>query len=87
MDDEEFLRRVRAKIERLAGTEIHLEIDAADESRMSVDLGASVPRVMVGSSVLQYSGFARMAIEYAVASIRERRELGRLEFRALLGRN
>ena len=87
MEDQEFARRIKAKIERLAGTDITLEVDDSDSQRLKVDLGLPVPAVTLGSSIYEYAGFARMAVEYAVASIRQRRELGRLEFFALLERN
>jgi hypothetical protein len=54
---------------------------------MSIDLNGPEPVITLGSNAVRYSGFARMAIEYAVASIRERREIGQLEFHILLARN
>ena len=87
MDDQEFLDQVKQKIERLTGREIVLHIDHDDTSKLEVDNGASIPEVVVGSKLLQYSGFARMAVEYAVASIKEGREIQPLEFQLLLSRN
>ena len=87
MEDQEFLDRIRTKIERLTGTPVQLRLDPADESQLKVELDGPEPEIILGSNVLKYAGFARMAIEYAVASIRERRELGSLEFHALLARN
>ena len=87
MDEQEFLDRIKAKIERLTGTEIRFHLDMIDKDQIKVELNQPIPEVTLGSSVLQYSGFARMAIEYAVATIRERRELGTLEFHVLLARN
>ena len=87
MDDQEFLDSVRSKIERLAGTEIQLHLDTMDANQMNVELDLPIPSVTLGSNVLQYPGLARMAVEYAVASIRERRKLGLLEFNILLARN
>ena len=43
--------------------------------------------VVFGSNVLQYAGFARMCIEYAVESIRQERTIDTLEFHLLLARN
>ena len=62
-------------------------MDMADENRIKVDLGPQLPQVTMGSNALKYSGFGRMVIEYAVASIREGREIGPLEFHVLLARN
>ena len=41
----------------------------------------------MGRNILEYSGFARLCTEYAVASIREERELSEIEFQMLLARN
>jgi len=87
MDDQEFLDRIRAKIERLAGRAISLHLDPEDKSRIKVEFESSVPQVTLGSAALKYPGFARMAIEYAVAALRGDRELGSLEFHMLLARN
>lgn len=87
MDDQEFVRRLKAKIERLTLTEIQLHLDDVEKQRIKIDLEGPMPEVTLGSNVLHYSGFARMAAEYVVASIRERRELGPLEFHVLLARN
>lgn len=87
MDDQKFLDRVKAKIERLTGVEIRLEVDFSDENQVKVELSSTPPQVTVGSNALKFPGFARMAVEYAVVSIREERELGSLEFHALLARN
>jgi hypothetical protein len=87
MDDQEFLDRIKVKIERLTGVEIQLHIDQSDGNQIKLELERPTPEVTLGYNVLQYSGFARMAVEYAVASIREKRVLGDLEFHILLARN
>ena len=87
MDDREFLDRLKSKIERLADCEIDLQMDTDNQSKLAVDLLASLPRVTVGSNLLHYPGFARMAVEYAVESIRQGREIPPLEFQFLLSRN
>jgi hypothetical protein len=87
MDDREFLEQLKTKIERLTGTQIELELDSDDRSTLTVDLERPLPRVELGANILEYAGFARMAVEYVVASIREKRELGPLEFQILLARN
>ncbi len=78
---------MQAKIERLTGGPISLVIDEVDAKKLEVTLEGMIPRVMMGSAVRAYPGFARMCVEYAVASIREGREIGPLEFQVLLGRN
>ncbi len=87
MDDQDFLDRIKAKIERLTGVEIQLHVDQSDGNQIKLGLEHPVPEVTLGYNVLQYSGFARMAVEYTVASIREKRVLGDLEFHILLARN
>jgi len=87
MDDQEFLEQLKTKIERLTSTRIQLDLDREDPSALAVELEGLSPRVVLGSNILDYAGFARMAVEYAVASIREKRELGPLEFQILLARN
>ena len=87
MEDEDFIDQMKAKIENLTRSEIKLYLDSIDNNQIKVKLDGQIPEVTVGSNVLQYSGFARMGIEYAVASIREGRELGPLEFHVLLARN
>ena len=87
MDDSDFLDRLQAKIERLTGKAISLVIDESEVNNLEVDLDDVMPRVVLGSAVLQYPGFARMCIEYAVASIRQGRRMGTLEFHMVLGRN
>ncbi len=87
MDDEEFLSRIRIKIERIAGKEIQLDIDRSNESRLTVSFADLVPQVTLGYGVFDYPGFARMAVEYAAACIRRGRTINQLEFHALLQRN
>ncbi len=87
MDDREFLDKIKEKIEQLSGVAIRLDLDSQDQSALRVDLDGPIPTVVVGSHVLEYSGFARMASEYAVACLRAGRDLERLEFQTLLARN
>ena len=42
---------------------------------------------MLGANIYKYSGFARMCVEYSVASIREQRNIDAQEFHRLLARN
>lgn len=87
MDDQKFLERIKAKIESAAGAEIRLLVDNVDKNATNVELDGEVPEVILGSNALLYSGFARICIEYAVASIRRGKKLGMLEFHILLARN
>ena len=87
MDNDELTRRIRNKIQRLTECSIDLRVDVENHNRLQVDLDGEAPRVTLGANIYRYSGFARMCVEYAVASIRERRDLGTLEFHLLLVRN
>ncbi len=87
MDDRVFIQRVKEKIERLTGQEIDLDIDHDNQSRMTLELNIPVPRVVIGADILEHAGFGRLAIEYAVASIKRGAEVSQLEFQVLLSRN
>lgn len=87
MDDQEFLDGIKDKIEKLTGVAISLDIDHQDQSALRVEREGTIPKVVMGSHVLEYSGFARLAVEYAVASLRAGRDLDTLEFQILLSRN
>ena len=87
MDDQEFLYSMRAKIKRLTGKEVQVKINQTEESHLAVELSGPVPWVTLGSGVLKYPGFARIAVEYAVACIRQERNIEWLEFQVMLQRN
>ena len=87
MDDEQFVDNIHRKIERLTERSIELQIDRQEADQLQVDLEREVPLVVMGSNIFHYSGFARMCVEYAVASIRQQRPIDMLEFHILLGRN
>ena len=87
MEDKEFLKRMKAKIEAMSGKSVEMMLDRKKSDRLEVDPDRYEPKVVVGSAVLKYPGFARMCIEYAVASIREGRRISALEFHMVLGRN
>ncbi len=87
MDDQQFARRVREKIERLTGRRVDLEIDHEVVNKLDVNLDREVPLVVLGANIFQYSGFARLCIEYAAASIQKQRLIDVLEFHLLLARN
>ena len=87
MEDDEFLDRIQRKIQRLTQKRIELRVDHEDANQLMVDLEGEVPLVILGSNVLEFSGFARMCVEYVVESIRQHRPLDLLEFHLLLARN
>ncbi|MCH8226038.1 MAG: hypothetical protein IIC97_09230 [Chloroflexi bacterium] len=87
MEDQEFVQRLHEKIERLTEGRVDLEIDHEDGSQLRVEFEREVPLVVLGSNIFQYSGFARMCVEYAVESIRKQRPIEMLEFHLLLARN
>ena len=87
MDDNQFVHRVREKIERLTGCRVDVQVDHQNGSNLEVELAGEVPVVVMGANIFQYSGFARMCIEYAAASIQRQRNLDLFEFHLLLGRN
>ena len=87
MDDEQFVHRIGDKIERLTGRRVDIQIDHEDASKLDVDLNREVPLVILGANIFQYSGFARLCIEYATACIQKKRPIDPLEFQLLLARN
>ncbi len=86
MENEQFIQRMQQKIQRLTERRVNLEIDREEVNQLPVDLGPEIPG-RLGANVLQYAGFARMCMEYAVESIRRDRTLDTLEFHLLLARN
>jgi hypothetical protein len=87
LDDQEFIDRIQEKIERLTGRMVELRIDPEDHSQLGVELEREVPLVIMGRNILEYAGFARMCVEYAVESIRQQRAITPIEFHMLLARN
>ncbi len=87
MDDEQFIQRIVDKIQRLTGASVDVEVDRENGGKLEIELDREVPRVLMGSNIFQYAGFARMCVEYAVASIKQDRPIDILEFHLLLARN
>ncbi len=87
MNDQQFIDRIQEKIENLTGRDIELRIDDDNGTQLEVDFAREVPVVVMGHNILEYSGFARLCTEYAVASIRQQREIPEIEFQLLLARN
>ena len=87
MEDHQFVQRLHDKIERLTGARIELEIDRDDGSQLRVELEREIPLVVIGFNIFEFSGFARLCVEYAVESIKKQRPIEMLEFHLLLARN
>lgn len=87
MEDQEFIDQLKEKLETTVGRHIDLEIDHADPKRLSVDFSGAQPLVSLGSDVLQYPGLARMFSQFAILSLREKREVSEMEFTLFLRRN
>ena len=87
MNDQQFIDRIQEKIENLTGREIELRIDDDNGGQLEVDFSREVPLVIMGHNIFEYSGFARLCTEYAVASIRQQRVIPEIEFQLLLARN
>jgi hypothetical protein len=87
MEDDQFIQKMQQKIQRLTDRRVDLEIDREEVNQLQVDLVREIPVVVFGSNVLEYAGFARMCMEYAVESIRRERTIDTLEFHLLLARN
>ena len=87
MESHKFVDRLHDKLERVTNRDVVLSVTDDDPSALEVDLEATVPKVVLGSNIYEYPGFARMCIEYAAASMNEGRHIGELEFHVLLARN
>ena len=87
MDDQRFIQRIQEKIERMTERSVEIQIDHEELNQLQVELDRDVPLVVMGAHVFRYSGFARMCIEYAAASIQQQRKIEMLEFLLLLARN
>ena len=87
MDDDEFVDRMKEKIESAAETLIELIIDDQDKRRLDVDLSEPTPKVTFGSDALLHSGLARMFSQYAILCLKERRLVEQEEFLLFMRRN
>lgn len=87
VEDAEFIRRLKEKIESAAGTPIDLEIDGGDKRRLSIDLSPPAPKVVFGADALENPGLARMYSQYVILCLKERRQVSQLEFLLFLRRN
>ena len=87
LEDQQFVTELKNKIEKLTGDFIDLRVNEENPSDISVQLDGPIPVVNMGSHIYEYSGFARMCVEYSVASIKNKRPIDVLEFHIMLGRN
>ena len=87
MENNKFVARLHNKLERVTNRDVELLVNDDDPNYLEVNLEPLTPRVVLGSNIYEYPGFARMCLEYAAASINEGRHIGELEFHVLLARN
>lgn len=87
MEDADFVRRIKQRIEGATGTVIELSIDTAKRSGISVDLSSPTPKVAFGADALQFSGLARMFTQYTILCLKEKRKVSDEEFILYLRRN
>ena len=87
MENNTFVTRLHNKLARVTNRDVDVSVNDDDPNYLEVDLEAMVPKVVLGSNIYEYPGFARMCVEYAAASINEGRHIGELEFHMLLARN
>jgi hypothetical protein len=85
MEDAEFLRRMRERIQQSTGRAVELVL--GEEGEFALDLAARVPRVVMGKDVLQYAGKARMLTEYVILCLKQGRQVPEQEFQLFLRRN
>jgi len=85
VDDSEFLRRMRERIEQSTGRDVELSLGG--EGEFSVDLEARVPKIVLGKDALLYAGRARMLMQFAILCLKERRQVSEDEFLWFLQRN
>jgi len=87
MEDEEFVFRIKDRIERNSNVFISLEIDYEDPSTFGIQFLGDMPLVVLGSGVFEHAGLARLYMEYAVLCLREGRLVDQEEFLIFLRRN
>ena len=87
MEDEEFISKIKGRIESSSKISISLEIDYKDPSIFRIEFSGNEPYLVLGSSVLEHAGLARLYMEYAVLCLREGRMVDQEEFLVFLRRN
>ena len=87
MDDNEFVRQLKEKIELAAGITIAFEIDHADKERLAIDFSEVIPKVVFGAEAITNAGLARMYSQSAILCLKEGREVNNQDFLLYLRRN
>ena len=87
MDDTDFLRRLKERIEASTESSIDLTLDEDNPRNIAVDFSTPVPRVTVGHEVLEHPGFARMIMQYAILCLKNGKVASQDEFLVFLRRN
>ena len=87
MDDDEFIRRMKRRIQQSGGFTVELEVDHQNPRNVAVDFSESMPRVVFGADALEYPGMARMFMQHAILCLREHRQVDEQEFLLFLRRN
>lgn len=87
MEDDQFIVRIRDRIERGSKTDVRLDIDYEDPATFQIEFSVGQPRVVLGAGVLEHAGLARLYMEYAILCLREGRMVGQEEFLVFLRRN
>ncbi len=87
MDDTEFLRRLKERIESSTAVTVEVDLDDEDPCNVAVDFSSAIPRVIVGADALKYPGLARMLMQYAILCLKTGRVAPQEEFLAFLRRN
>jgi hypothetical protein len=87
VDDQEFLRRLKQRIEESTGVSVELQLNLEEPGGIAVDFSLPVPKVVMGADALRYSGLARMFLQFIILCLREKRQVGQEEFLLFLRRN
>ena len=87
MDDSDFIRRMKARIEASSGQAIELKLDTGKPDAISVEFSSPIPQVVMGADVLKFSGLARMFMQYVILSLRMGRKVEQDEFFLFMRRN
>ncbi len=86
-NDNVFVEQIKDKLERITNRDVEIKVEEDDPNYFEVDFDRMIPQVVMGRNIYEYSGFARMCIEYASASIIRSQHIGEMEFHILLSRN
>tara|TARA_B100000745_G_scaffold191981_1_gene126199 strand:+ start:343 stop:609 length:267 start_codon:yes stop_codon:yes gene_type:complete len=87
MDDADFLRRLKERIEASTESSIDVTLDEDNPRNVAVDFSTPVPRVTVGQDALENPGLARMIMQYAILCLKNGKVASQDEFLVFLRRN